>query len=143
MSALSEALDFDRVVHISAGGIISDADSAPSAPEACDPDVNATTLDGWQLITAGLTGQYGYDGPWLHDSEVIEGGVERKIFDHAAVNGGGYYVAIYAQWSCTHDTHPTYADLTDEENAAAREGSHDDCETRIEGWTVAYKGEGA
>ena len=141
MSALSEALDFDHVVTIDAMGTLSDATvNAPYAPECYNPDSRSIIApDGWALITGGLTGQHGYNGPWLHDSEMIEGGVEEHVYAHAREHGGGYYVAVYGQFPCTDDTHPTYADLSADENRAAREGSHDDCETQIEGWAVAYR----
>lgn len=116
--SLSEILEFNHVVRINAAGHVSDADNAAYAPECFNPDANGTEVDGWHLITSGLTGQYGYSGPWLHDSEVIAGGVARHILEHAADNGGGLYVSVYAAYSGDDDDEPT-----------------------IEGWAIAYRKE--
>lgn len=43
---------------------------------------------GWSAL-AGFTGQYGYNGPVMHPSEYIGGGLERYIRENA-----GYYVAV-------------------------------------------------
>ncbi len=143
-AALSAIADFGHVFQVVDGGGVFDLDAmlpphvnSPAshlyAPEALDPDPEATTLDGWQLPLSGLTGQHGYKGPWLHDSELIEGGVAERVLSLP-----GYWVAIYAQHFCGPEIHPQFADLTDEQNAAARDGDHDDCETYIEGWTMAH-----
>lgn len=105
--------------------------AVPSAPEALDPDGNSTQLEGWELITAGLTGQQGYRGPWLHDSEIIAGGVAHRVIEHAQENGGGYYVAIYGQYTREHDHDQTPADYA---CLACEDG-----DTIIEGWAIAYK----
>ena len=122
--SLSRVLEFDHVVRIDAAGQVSDAPDGVWAPECYDPVIDSKSAGGgWDLITSGLTGQHGYRGPWLHDSEVIEGGVARHILAHAADNGGGLYVAVYA-------TYP--ADV---------EGSPYGEETTIEGWAIAYRKE--
>ena len=122
MSELTTILDFDHVVRIGADGWV-DANpvGAPYAPTAYDPEPYSLIVEKWELITSGLTGQYSYNGPWLHNDEQIEGAVERRVFEHAAENGGGYYVAIYGQFSCTEDH------------------EHETCETDLEGWAIAYK----
>ena len=94
MSTLSETLDFDHVIEVLPDGTWRDAPGL-YAPDAVDVDGDAVTLEGWDLPLSGFTGQYGYTGPWLHDSEIIEGGVERYVFEHP-----GYWVAIYGQHTC-------------------------------------------
>jgi len=117
--SLSQILDFDTVVRIDAAGQVSAAPEGVYAPECFNPDARGTKVDRWELITSGLTEQYGYRGPWLHDSEVIAGGVARHILEHAADNGGGLYVAVYA-------TYP---------------GDDADDDYTFEGWSIAYREE--
>lgn len=112
--ALARIADFDHVFAVLPGGNVTD-DFPPDksnlhAPEAVDVDPLATKLDGWQLPLSGLTGQHGYDGPWLHDSERIAGGVAERVLSMP-----GYWVAIYATYT---------------------EDGEDDI---IDGWTMAYK----
>ena len=128
--SLSSILDFDHVVTIEpmrrpgmfAVGL---PKKAVYAPEAFDPDNDSTKLDDWTLITAGLTGQHGYNGPWLHDSEVIPGGVARRILEHVTETGGGLYVAVYA----------TYSADADDPSEEFDDGS----QTFIDGWAIAYR----
>lgn len=94
MNTLSDALEFDHVIEVLPDGSWRDGPRDLWAPEAFEPDVRATELDGWHLPLSGFTGQYGYNGPWLHDSELIAGGVERYILAHP-----GYWVAIYASYA--------------------------------------------
>lgn len=44
--------------------------------------------EGWETLS-GFTGQYSYNGPVMHPSEYIGGGLERYIRENA-----GYYVAL-------------------------------------------------
>jgi hypothetical protein len=86
--AVSEIADFGHVFVVGhSGGIVALSDEIdnfpggerPSAPESLDdrtatprPRVRRPRPGSCRL--SGMTGQYGYSGPWLHDSEVIEGG---------------------------------------------------------------------
>lgn len=139
--SLSQILEFDHVVRISADGVVSDAPSGAHAPECHEPSVRSLIADdGWTLITEGLTGQHGYNGPWLHDSEQIEGGVARRILEHAAEHDGGLYVAVYAVWDCEECGGAGQKwkddDMTDEVPCPA---NCEPGETTIEGWAIAYK----
>ena len=119
--ALAKIADFDHVFMVSRTGDVGEqTTNLHYAPEAVDVDQNATELDGWQLPLSGLTGQYGYHGPWLHDSEVIAGGVAEAVLSMP-----GYWVAIYGQHSAF--------DPDDSNYDFAEDG------TEIEGWTLAYK----
>lgn len=109
---LNGVMEFDHVIRVNADGSVDDSVSGVYAPEAHDPDPSDTELNGWTLLN-GYSGQYGYAGPWLHNSEFIGGGLARDILATP-----GLYVAVYA----------TY---TDEEDP--------DGETFIEGWAVAHR----
>lgn len=54
---------------------------APSVENDPDGDISIDT-DGWSCIT-GLTGQYGYHGAVMHDSEFVGVGVVRTMLDMA------------------------------------------------------------
>jgi hypothetical protein len=159
--AVSEIADFGHVFVVGhSGGIVALSDEIdnfpggerPSAPESLDdPDGYATTFEyggqTWELPLSGMTGQYGYSGPWLHDSEVIEGGVGEYVLAHP-----GYWVAVYGSYS------PEDCASCNGSGAVLIEGGEDDAldshqtcqacngngydpeaETTIEGWTLAYK----
>lgn len=80
---------------------------------------------GWDLVT-GYTGQYGYRGPAMHDSEYIGGRLAEAILEHP-----GFYQTSYIDWYTTVDQ------LTEQQ-------FHDDVEfssePHPEGWVVAYYG---
>ena len=57
-------------------------------------DLNGALPEGWHAIT-GFSGQYGYPGPIMHDSEYVGGDMARALF------GGGEpreYVMAYCDW---------------------------------------------
>lgn len=137
--SLSQALDFDRIIKITSNGEIdTEARCGHHAPEIIDPAPYELAHDGWSLITSGLTGQDSYSGPWLHNSEVIEGGVARAILAHAQNHQGGYYVAIYGEYECSECGGAGLVRQDDEEVPCPNV----DCEpghTEIDGWAVAYR----
>lgn len=145
---LSESLDFDHIIAVYDDGSIAD-NAIPNdlyAPDAYEPDSMETTLDGWELPLSGFTGQDRYTGPWLHNSEVIAGGVASYVFEHP-----GYWVAIYASYPANCPECSQAGLVYDEDhnevpcpNIAAGtcspEGyTGEDAETVIEGWTLAYR----
>lgn len=145
--SLSRILEFHRTVQLTptAEGVVTVSATTVSAPDIeHDPDANSTLVPGypdWSLITAGLTGQHGYDGPWLHDSEVIEGGVAERIIEHAHANGGGIYVAVYAEYTCDACNGAGLV-MQDDEETECPNIETGQCEpgmTTIEGWAIAYR----
>ena len=164
--SLSSILEFDHVVYIAEDGTPTDPRDLPGnhpardalpvyAPEVYDPSGDNVEIDGdtkgWRLITSGLTGQDRYNGPWLHDSELIEGGVANRILDHAESHGGGYYVAVYATYSYECEecggaglvvvpVNPLEPDgeTTEEDCPDIATGQCEPGKTFIEGWAIAY-----
>lgn len=132
--ALSKIADFDHIFAVLPDGTVADTEGGVPlstvyglhAPDAHEPDVHATTLTygdaTWSLPLSGLTGQYGYSGPWLHDSEMIVGGVAERV-----LSTPGLWVAIYATFDCDDDDHQIGT------------GDHDECDTITEGWTLAHR----
>ena len=139
--SLSRALDFDHIIYVGAAGQMNtQPKSGLYSPEEVDAAPYETSYGDWTLITSGLTGQDRYNGPWLHDSEQIEGGVARRVLEHAAENGGGYYVAVYGQHSCIECGGAGL--LWNNEGTEEVECPNVACEpgyVDFEGWTIAYR----
>lgn len=104
---LNDTMELDHVVQVHADGSVTDAPSTVYGPETAYDDA----VEGDWTLLSGFTGQYGYNGPTMHTSEYIGGGLERHILSHP-----GCYVAIV---SC--------------------DSSEDDPDAAIAGWCVAFK----
>lgn len=110
---LSRVMEFDHVIAVGAGGQVYEGIQHKHAPDAFNADPYSNNLEGWELLS-GYTGQHGYDGPWMHDSETISGRMVDDVLDRP-----GYYTAIYA----------SYPDEDEPETG----------QTYEEGWAIAYK----
>lgn len=124
--ALDAALSLGGLPVYSHGdGTLSDARDA-GYPDALD------AVDGcpapWEPM-AGYTGQYGYNGPHMHPSEYVGGGMARDILDTP-----GLYVCVLVDYGpCTDD-----ADRSAEPCAGCVSGSG--CESAVDGWAVLHDG---
>ena len=56
-----------------------------------DWQIDENAIRGWKTFSDGASSQYGYDGPILHDSEFLGGGLAKKI-----INTPGTYVLVEA-----------------------------------------------
>lgn len=83
---LNSVMEFDHVIQVHADGSVTDA-QVP-APTLYDEELSQPNSTQWTLL-AGYTGQYGYNGPLMHASEYIGGGLARDILAQP-----GYYVAL-------------------------------------------------
>jgi len=89
-------MDFDHVVKIHADGTFSEPQElySPMLSGVREDDFEDMALireareQGWKLLT-GHTGQYGYNGPVMHPSETIGGGLARRI-----LTSPGIYVTV-------------------------------------------------
>jgi len=87
---LNTAMDFDHVVMVKSDGTVTDdVPNAPLPPEMDNDGAENTPYASWELMS-GYTGQYGYNGPMMHQSEYIGGRMARDILATP-----GYYVAVY------------------------------------------------
>lgn len=79
------------------------ADGTITTHDALVPDYYDDELDGtdWELVSAGYTGQHGYRGPVMHNSEFIGGRMEA---DFRATPG--VYVAVPAGWTAQRRRRP-------------------------------------
>lgn len=100
--ALSIVMDFSRPIEVlDNGNVIPCNEDAPELYMDVDSEGSAITTDaelmeqvstgGWTLLT-GFTGQYGYNGPVMHASELIGGGIARHI-----LMTPGIYVALVVE----------------------------------------------
>lgn len=114
--SISDLMDFDHVVAKDSKGTFYTGMVNVYAPEFNDiDDHNAVKAEGgWSLITAGMSNQQGYNGPWLAHSEQMEGPVAGEVF----YGQSGYYVAVVGS-------------VVDEEA-----GEFDTIDV---GWSIAYR----
>jgi hypothetical protein len=82
--ALNDMMEFDHVIEVHADGSVTDANDV-YAPDLFDDELMS---DDWTLLN-GYSGQSGYSGPIMHNSEFIGGQLERDILAEP-----GYYVAL-------------------------------------------------
>lgn len=93
--ALSNVMEFDHVIEVLPGWRVTSRHDL-HAPSLYDDDLDTP---GWTLMD-GYSGQYGYSGPLMHQSEFIGGGMARDILDTP-----GVYVALVSYPS--DDSEPT------------------------------------
>lgn len=93
--ALSDRMEFDHVIRVDDDGTVTDGPDNVHAPSVY---MDAGTLDaepdgeGWYLLS-GYTGQYGYNGPVMHSSEFIGGGLADDILSEPGIYAA---VVVYA-----------------------------------------------
>ena len=121
---LNDIMEFDHVIEVHPDGTVTDGPRGIYAPERLEhgegPDGKVDPygmLGDWTLITTGYSGQYGYGGPIMHNSELIGGRLAEDI-----LSTPGLYVALVCYW-------PDDPDTADEDRDAG--GDY------IEGWAVA------
>lgn len=88
-----ESVEFDRPFAVDTGGVVTWADGyhAPSV-YGSDGEVDIDS-DQWEFFSTGYTGQYGYNGPVMHDSEFLGGRLARDILETP-----GVYVLCPVYW---------------------------------------------
>lgn len=119
---LNEIMEFDSILQVCKSGILinrPDMSIYADLNVASDGTDEFELSDGWTLLS-GFTGQYSYNGPVLHPSEFIGGGLERHIRETP-----GYYVALVVEGRCDYGT--TECDV------------ERGCDCEPAGWAVAYK----
>lgn len=79
------AVEFDHPFTVTAAGELADAPTGIYAPDYYnDTDAEELARVGWEALT-GYTGQYGYNGPHMHSSEYLGGGLARDVLSTPAV----------------------------------------------------------
>lgn len=89
-TTLNELMSFEHVIRVAEDGTITEPGFSIYAELFVDSEGedNFYLEAGWKLLE-GFTGQYSYNGPVMHSSEFIGGGLERHIRETP-----GYYVAL-------------------------------------------------
>lgn len=82
---LNDLMEFDHVIQVLPGGGIIDAPADVYAPDLHDGELGG---EGWTFLD-GFSGQQGYSGPLMHQSEFVGGGMETYIREHP-----GLYVTL-------------------------------------------------
>lgn len=74
--------DFDHPFVID-GELINDAPEQVYAPSVYHDDHDDIMIDGsgWEAVSGGMTGQYGYRGPVLHPSEYVGQGIAQALVE--------------------------------------------------------------
>lgn len=85
---LNDIMEFDHVIEVHADGSVTDGPPGVYAPDLYESELSCGPDDGWSLMD-GYSGQQGYSGPCMHQSEFIGGGMERDILAKP-----GLYVAL-------------------------------------------------
>ena len=105
---LNDMMEFDHVIRVDENGNVTD-EYGIYGPSLFDDELDSSE---WSLLD-GYSGQDGYSGPIMHNSEFIGGQMERDILAQP-----GLYVVVVAYWS---------------------EDDYGSTEDDIEGWAVAYR----
>lgn len=126
---LNEVMDLDRVIRVDKTGRVMPVPLLDwnghlemylvGSLEEYRWDDDFYVPEGWELLS-GFTGQYGYNGPVMHASEFIGGGLERHILETP-----GYWVATVVESDCQYK----------EPNCNEDSG----CNCDPAGWAVAHK----
>lgn len=152
---LNEEMEFDHVIEVLEGGMIRDRPDLYAPELHGNPDGDETVEGEWQLMR-GYTMQYGYNGPIMHNSEFIGGMMAQDI-----LNTPGIYVSLVCFWDedycqkCEEELQVMDGDsegdelrwalaMTNDPNCSEG-GFHirdEDRELYVEGWAVAFIGEG-
>jgi hypothetical protein len=132
---LNSLMEFDSPIRSHGDGTITEYLPTVYAPECyIDVDSDGSITDemesawieglrreGWELMR-GYTGQYSYNGPIMHPSEFIGGGLARHILETP-----GVYVAVAVEVDCGYV----------EEFCTEESG----CSCEPAGWAIAYREE--
>lgn len=97
---LNALMEFDHVIGVQPDGSANDGYDGVYAPTLFDGELDDSR---WEFFSTGYTGQYGYRGPIMHNSEFIGGRLAEDI-----LAAPGIYCAVVAYWSAgegeDHDT---------------------------------------
>lgn len=120
---LNQVMEFDHVIRVNESGNVQ---NVPLLNPYFDLNVDTQGNDeftletGWTLLS-GFTGQYSYNGPVMHPSEFIGGGLETHILETP-----GYYVSLVVNGYCHFD---------ESQDCDPEVG----CNCEPAGWAVAFK----
>lgn len=88
--SLNDRMSFDHIIRVHDDGRVTDEPNL-YAPSLMDEEIEDAD---WEFFSTGYTGQHGYNGPIMHNSEFIGGRLEKDILETP-----GVYVAVIANWT--------------------------------------------
>ena len=138
---LNSAIEFDHpfTVHpVDDSGRVRVTDGPDDiyAPDLTDDEPDS---DRWTFVD-GYSGQHGYSGPIMHNSEYLGGQMARDVLANP-----GTYVCVVSRYLCTDDEHANGDPVTDDDPRETWTDdagnvhtyvSHDNCEDYVEGWAL-------
>lgn len=94
---LSATIEFDSPFTVAPGGNVFHPLFGIYAPsvEHCVTEDILIDSDDWEAFSVGYTGQYGYNGPVMHASEILGGRLAEDI-----LNTPGTYVVCAVEYIC-------------------------------------------
>lgn len=125
--SLNDRMEIGHVIEVHRDGTVTDA-TGVAAPTLLDDELDSQL---WTFFSAGYSGQHGYNGPIMHDSEYIGGALERDILAHP-----GYYAAVESGYSHSADCGTPDLDHVPNEKCGYPEA---DFYEYAEGWAVVFK----
>lgn len=134
---LNDLVEFDHPFTIHPDGTMTDGPRDLYAPDLTDDELDGD--DRWRMVT-GYSGQHGYSGPIMHNSEYLGGGMARDVLAHP-----GTYVVVVSRYLCTDTEHANGEPVTDEDPRGEYTDDagvthtyvdHDGCEDYLEGWAL-------
>lgn len=111
--------------------------ATPHAPRVTVHPADGSVLmdaPGW-LPVDGYSGQHGYDGPIMHPSELLGGGIARDLL--AGVMGSGWF-AVVAVFSETCDDFAAYGECGVSNPPADGDAPHE-CTDEPAGWMLVHR----
>jgi hypothetical protein len=135
---LNDIMEIDHVIQVHEDGTVTDFPGNVHAPELRDEELSGDPR--WEFFSDGYTGQHSYQGPIMHNSEFVGGGLERDI-----LRSPGLYCAVVADWSpkcnkcdlaVTQDEHGAWIDDTDGDCCTEDNQPHEANDDNVEGWAV-------
>jgi hypothetical protein len=139
---LNSLMEFEVVIEVHPDGSVStrhDLNPYFDLNVATDGTDEFDIQEGWELLT-GFTGQYSYNGPVMHPSEYIGGGMARHILETP-----GLYIVLEVSAYGEHEWQ--YARMTGNKSCAVcglmpLDEDDEDSPCRQDepaGWAVAFK----
>lgn len=86
---LNDIMEFDHVILVLEDGSIMESAEGVWAPDLYDGELHQPSWGPQWTLLNGYSGQHGYSGPLMHQSEFIGGGLERHIRETP-----GFWVAL-------------------------------------------------
>lgn len=98
---LNDAIELDTGFIVNEDGTVENSGNfAPDVWGSQGPvDPEIFSLEPWEFFSRGYSGQHGYNGPEMHSSEYLGGGLAQDI-----LNTPGEYALVPVRYECDEDS---------------------------------------